>query len=112
MKVSQQLWNDLLMTPNIQSVNQIEYTENGVCVCVYIEEKIVFSIYYLGWLNEMIHFVVNGSYEKLFVENPNLRNFVLQNHDEIMNKLNHDQEFVKNPLINTQSFLSLFLKTN
>ncbi len=40
MKISQQTWNDLLMTPSIQSVTQEKYTENGVCV--YIEEDYVF----------------------------------------------------------------------
>ncbi|CAF0750035.1 unnamed protein product [Adineta steineri] len=80
MKISQQIWNDLLMTPNNRSVTQIKYTDNE-------------------WLNELICFVVNGSYEKLFNENPNLRDFVNKNHDdiqsiEIMNKLNHDQELV------------------
>jgi len=32
MKILQQTWNDLLMTPSIQSVTQDQYTDNGVCV--------------------------------------------------------------------------------
>lgn len=56
-------------------------------------------MYYLEWLNELVHFIVNGSYEKFFIENPNLRNFIDKNHDsaqsvEIMNKINHDAESV------------------
>jgi hypothetical protein len=104
MKISQQTWNDLLMTPNIQSVTQMKYTDNGVCVCV--ENRLFFlNIYYLEWLNELAHFVVNGSYDKFFNENLNLRDFINKNHDdsqwiEIMDKLNHDQELVRNEYIN------------
>lgn len=59
---------------------------------------------YLEWLNELVGFVVNGMYEKLFIENPSLREFLERNLDhspstEIMNKLNHDQESVENELI-------------
>jgi len=63
------------------------------------------NIYYLEWLNELVHFVVNGSYDKFFNENLNLRDFINKNHDdsqwiEIMDKLNHDQELVRNEYIN------------
>jgi len=68
-------------------------------VCV--ERDYVFFLYicYLEWLNELVHFVVNGSYERLFIENPNLRDLINKNQDdiqsiEIMNKLNNDQELV------------------
>ena len=101
MKVSQQTWNDLLMTPSVRSVAQVKYTENGVCVCV-LKEIVwkVFFISYLEWLNELVHFVVNGSYDRLFIENPNLRDLIHKNHDdsqsiEIMDKLNNDQELVR-----------------
>jgi hypothetical protein len=40
MKISQQTWNDLLMTPSIQSVTQKKYTDNGMCV--YIKGDCVF----------------------------------------------------------------------
>jgi hypothetical protein len=58
-------------------------------------------ICYLEWLNELVQFVVNGSYDRLFIENPNLRDLINKNPDdsqsiEIMNKLNNDQELVKN----------------
>jgi hypothetical protein len=57
-------------------------------------------VYYLEWLNELVRFVVNGAYDRLFIENPNLRDFLTNNQDdqqsiEIMNKLNNDQELVK-----------------
>lgn len=57
----------------------------------------------LEWLNELAGFVVNGMYEKLFIDNPNLRGFVERNLDdsqsiEIMKKLNDDHELVENPL--------------
>lgn len=57
-------------------------------------------LYYLEWLNELVRFVVNGAYDRLFIENPNLRDFLTNNQDdqqsiEIMNKLNNDQELVK-----------------
>ena len=74
------------------------------CVCVE-RDCFLFYVCYLEWLNELIHFVVNGSYDKLFIEHPNLRNFVVQNHDEIINKLNHDQELVDYSYIN---FLKVF----
>ena len=59
---------------------------------------------YLEWLNELVGFVVNGSYEKLFNENPNLRGLLEKNFDdpqsaEILNRLNHDQESVENQSI-------------
>ena len=56
-------------------------------------------ICYLEWLNELVHSVVNGSYDRLFIENSNLRDLMNKNQDdsqvtEIMNKLNNDQELV------------------
>ncbi len=73
----------------------------GECVCF-------LYICYLEWLNELVCFVVNGSYEKLFIENPNLRDFMNKNQDDlIMNKLNNDQEYV---LISIFSCLSLSFK--
>jgi hypothetical protein len=96
MKVSQQTWNDLLMTPNIQSVTREQYTDNGVCFV--LKEIVLFFLYicYLEWLNELVHFVVNGSYDRLFIENSNLRDFIDDIQSiEIMNKLNNDQELVK-----------------
>lgn len=59
---------------------------------------------YLEWLNELAGFVVNGMYERVFIDNPNLRGFIERNLDdsqssEILNKLNHDHEFVENQLI-------------
>ncbi|CAF3109580.1 unnamed protein product [Rotaria sp. Silwood2] len=80
MKIPQQTWNDLLMTPNVSNITQVKYIDND-------------------WLNELVHFILNGSYDKLFIENPNLRDFINKNHDdsqsiEIMNKLNHDEELV------------------
>lgn len=65
--------------------------------------------YYLEWLNELVGSVVNGTYEKLFSENPNLQGFIERNLDdpqstEIMNKLNHDQELVvENKFIDFQT---------
>ncbi|CAF0767576.1 unnamed protein product [Rotaria sordida] len=80
MKISQQTWNDLLMTTSMQNVTQVKYIDNE-------------------WLNELVHFILNGSYDKLFIEYPNLRDFINKNHDdsqsiEIMNKLNHDEELI------------------
>ncbi|CAF4599532.1 unnamed protein product [Rotaria sp. Silwood1] len=59
---------------------------------------------YLEWLNELVHFILNGSYDKLFIENPNLLDFINKNQDdsqsiEIMNKLNHDEELVEYKLM-------------
>lgn len=44
---------------------------------------------------------MNGSYDRLFIENSNLQNLIHKNQDdsqviEIINKLNNDQELVKN----------------
>jgi len=71
-------------------------------------------ICYLEWLNELVHFVVNGSYDRLFIEHPNLRDFINKNPDdsqsiEIMNKLNNDQELVKNEYINFQRLFFSFI---
>ena len=52
-------------------------------------------ICYLEWLNDLVQFVVNGSYDRLFIENPNLRDFINSQSIEIMNKLNNDQELVQ-----------------
>lgn len=75
--------------------------QKTVCVC--IEEDYVFLMYIccLEWLNELVHLVVNGSYDRLFIENSNLRDLINKNQDdpqliEIMNKLNNDQELVNN----------------
>jgi hypothetical protein len=69
-----------------------------VCVCVLKEIVLFLNICYLEWLNKLVHFVVNGFYDKLFIENPNLRD--LMNDDshqnEILDKLNNDQELVGN----------------
>lgn len=69
-----------------------------VCVCVRYCLLCMY-VFYLEWLNELIHFVVTGAYDRLFIENPNLRDFINRNQDdsksiEIMNKLNNDSELV------------------
>ncbi len=71
-----------------------------VCVCIERNSLLCMCVYYLEWLNELVRFVVNGAYDRLFIENPNLRDFLTNNQDdqqsiEIMNKLNNDQELVK-----------------
>ncbi|CAF1483268.1 unnamed protein product [Adineta ricciae] len=96
MKISEQTWNDLLMTPNVSGVTHVKYTDNE-------------------WLNELIQCIVHGSYEKFFVENPNLRDF-LQNdsqQNEIMTRLNHDQELIDllHSLIGI-AYLQLFVINN
>ena len=53
----------------------------------------------LEWLNELIRDVVNGAYERLFIDHPNLRDLVNRNQDdpqsiEIFKKLDNDQELV------------------
>ena len=72
-----------------------------VCVLKKIECIVFLYICYLEWLNGLVQLVVNGSYDRLFIENPNLRDFINTNQDdsqliEIMNKLNNDQELVHN----------------
>ncbi len=49
MKVFQQTWNDLLMTPSVQSVTGDKYTDNGVCV---YRKK--FSFMYVSILFRMV----------------------------------------------------------
>lgn len=51
------------------------------------------------WLNELVHLVVNGSYEKFFNDNPDLQDLSNLNQDdsqliEIKNKLNNNQELI------------------
>ncbi|UJR28856.1 hypothetical protein I4U23_010080 [Adineta vaga] len=99
MTISEQTWNDLLMTPNVLGVTQIKYTDNE-------------------WLNELIQFVVHGSYEKLFSENSILQDILLKNQNdsqwnEIMMKLNHDQELIDllHSLIGI-AYLQLFVINN
>ena len=86
-------------------------------MCVYVLKDIVFYIcvYYLEWLNELACFVVTGAYDRLFTENPNLRNFVNKNQDdsqsiEIMNKLNNDPELVEVYLNHIETLLFFRLK--
>jgi hypothetical protein len=83
-------------------VRVYKYTERNCLLYI--------CVYYLEWLNELVRFVVNGSYDRLFIENPNLRNFVNKNHDdsqsiEIMNKLNNDPELVEIYLKYIKTFL-------
>ncbi|CAF2114729.1 unnamed protein product [Rotaria magnacalcarata] len=99
MKISQEIWNDLLTTPSIHTVTQIKYIDNE-------------------WLNELIHYILNGSYDKIFIENPNLRDFINKNHDdsqwtEIMDKLNHDEELADLlHIIIGIAYLQLFIINN
>ena len=53
----------------------------------------------LEWLNGLVRLVVQGSYDKLFSENPPLREFLTRNADDphstaIKTQLNNDPEFV------------------
>lgn len=73
--------------------------------------KLLFFLhmYNLEWLNELVHFVVNGSYDKLFRENPILRDLINMSHDhaqwiEIMNKLDRDEELVSSECAQCRNF--------
>lgn len=86
------------MTPNVSGVTPHKYTDNGwFDQCGRRASST--DVCSVEWLNGLVHLVATGAYERVFAENGQLRNLAHLKQDdaqwnEVMTKLNHEQELV------------------